>query len=90
MPSGLALTARWMITTVEPCEPMVATTVVAAHAAGAAEMADAVNVTRAAHIIAMTGTIREGSRAIIEVASFQRSQNHACTVHPVPDHLSQL
>src|SRR5665647_1867142 len=46
---------------------MVATTVVAADAAGAAEMVDAVNVTSAAHIIAMTRTIREGSRAIIRV-----------------------
>src|SRR5665647_2869323 len=71
MPSGVALTARWMITTVEPREPMVATTevvaVVAADAAVAAEMVDAVDVTSAAHIIAMTTTIREGSRAIIEV-----------------------
>src|SRR5665647_3157277 len=46
---------------------MLATTVVAADAAGAAEMVDAVNVTSAAHTIAMTRTIREGSRAIIEL-----------------------
>ena len=39
---------------------MLATTVVAADAAGAAEMVDAVNVTSAAHTIAMTRTIREG------------------------------
>src|SRR5674476_195030 len=63
---------------------MLATTVVAADAAGAAEMVDAVNVTSAAHIIAMTRTIREGSRAIIEVDSFQRSQTTPARSTPCP------
>jgi hypothetical protein len=62
---------------------------VAADAAGAAEMVDAVNETSAAHIIAMITTIREGSRAIIEVLPSGDS-NHACTVLPVPHRLSQL